>query len=132
MGTPRSPSCWPGPKLNCADAIASSFSRVLLMLTRRALLRQTAFLSLAPVVPGFLERTALAASPESDGRILVVVQLDGGNDGINTVVPFGDPEYAKYRRELRIAKNDLCKLSDGVGLHPSMRKAADLVEDGRL
>ena len=39
---------------------------------------------------------------ERDGRVLVVIQLDGGNDGINTVVPFGDEGYAKHRRELRL------------------------------
>ena len=102
------------------------------MLTRRGLLKRSALLSLAPAVPGFLSRTAMAARPDRDGRILVVVQLDGGNDGINTVVPFGDEEYARHRRELRLPTDRLCKLTDHVGLHPAMRRAADLVEDGRL
>ncbi len=64
--------------------------------------------------------------------MLVTLQLDGGNDGINTVVPFGDPAYAKYRRELRLPTDDLFKVGDGLGLHPSMRAAADLLETGRL
>jgi uncharacterized protein (DUF1501 family) len=102
------------------------------MLTRRALLKHSAFLSLATAAPGFLTRTAQAAGPDRDGRILVVVQLDGGNDGINTVVPFGDEVYAKYRRELRLPTDRLCKLNDHVGLHPAMRRAADLFEDGWL
>src|SRR5438128_10570817 len=89
-------------------------------------------LALAPTVPGFLARTARAAAPERDGRILVVVQLDGGNDGINTVVPFGDEEYARHRRELRIPADRVCKLTDRVGLHPAMRPAADMIQDGRL
>src|SRR6476620_5580089 len=102
------------------------------MLTRRALLRSSAMLSLAPAVPGFLSRTARAAVPERDGRVLVVLQLDGGNDGINTVVPFGDEAYAKHRRVLRLPTDKLCKLDSGVGLHPAMRAAADLYEAGRL
>jgi uncharacterized protein (DUF1501 family) len=102
------------------------------MLTRRSLLQRSALLSLAPTVPGFLSRTALAAPPERDGRILVVVQLDGGNDGINTVVPFGDEDYAQHRRELRIPTDRVCKLTDSVGLHPAMRPAADMIQDGRL
>src|SRR5262249_54034624 len=57
-------------------------------------------ISLASTIPGFLERTARAAAPEKDGRVLVVIQLDGGNDGINTVVPFRDEGYAKHRDEL--------------------------------
>ena len=102
------------------------------MLTRRSLLKHSALLSMAPAVPAFLSRTAMAAQPERDGRVLVVVQLDGGNDGINTVVPFGDEDYARHRRELRIPTDRVCKLTDRVDLHPSMRAAADMVQDGRL
>src|SRR4051812_15550439 len=103
-----------------------------LMITRRALLQNSALLSLSPVVPGFLTRTALASQPERDARVLVVLQLDGGNDGINTVVPFGDEAYSKYRRELRLPTDRLCKVTDGIGLHPSMKPAAPLLESGRL
>ena len=52
-------------------------------------------------VPAFLARTARAAAPDRHGHVLVVIQLDGGNDGINTVVPFADEGYAKYRKILR-------------------------------
>ncbi len=102
------------------------------MLTRRALLRDSAMLSLAPAVPGFLSRTARAAAPGRDGRVLVVLQLDGGNDGINTVVPFGDEGYARHRHELRLPTDKLLKIGEGIGLHPAMRPAADLFESGRL
>ena len=106
------------------------------MLDRRSLLKQSALLSLSPLVPGFLARTATAAAPERDGRILVVIQLDGGNDGINTVVPVGDELYGKFRRELRIPREQVRNLGqDGgieVGLHPSLRGAAELFEAGRL
>ena len=61
-----------------------------------------------------------------------MVQLDGGNDGINTVVPFGDEEYARHRRELRIPTDRVLKLTDQVGLHPAMRRAADMVVTGRF
>ncbi len=102
------------------------------MLTRRSLLKRSTILSLVPTVPGFLSRTALAVRPERDGRILVVVQLEGGNDGINTVVPFGDEDYARHRRVLRIPTDRVCKLTDAIGLHPAMRPAADMIQDGRL
>jgi uncharacterized protein (DUF1501 family) len=102
------------------------------MITRRDLLKGSAFLSLSPIVPAFLERTASAAAPDRDGRVLVTIQLDGGNDGINTVVPFGDEGYAKCRRELRLPTDKLFKIGEGLGLHPSMRAAADLLEAGRL
>ena len=60
------------------------------MLTRRQMLERSLLLSLSPVVPGFLARTARAAAAQRDRRILVVVQLSGGNDGLNTVVPHRD------------------------------------------
>ncbi len=89
-------------------------------------------LALSPTIPGFLARTARAAAPAKDGRVLVVVQLDGGNDGINTVVPFADEGYAKHRKALRIEAKDLLKINDRIGLHPGMRGAAKLLESGRL
>jgi uncharacterized protein (DUF1501 family) len=102
------------------------------MLSRRDFLGQSTLLALAPTVPGFLARTAHAAKPQRDGRVLVVIQLDGGNDGINTVVPFADEGYAKHRTALRLPKDRLVKVNDRVGLHPSLRGAGKLLESGRL
>ena len=95
-------------------------------------LRDSSLIALAPTLPGFLARTAHAAGPEQDGRILVVVQLDGGNDGINTVVPFTDEGYAKHRKALRLPEKRLIKVNGEVGLHPAMRDAGKLLESGRL
>jgi uncharacterized protein (DUF1501 family) len=102
------------------------------MLSRRDFLTRSALVALAPAVPAFFTRTLRAARPERGGRVLVVLQLDGGNDGINTVVPFADEGYAKHRRRLRLATGELIKLNDRVGLHPSLRDAAALLEGGRL
>jgi uncharacterized protein (DUF1501 family) len=106
------------------------------MLSRRSFLASTlrgsTLLALAPTVPDFLARTARAAAPERDGRILVVVELNGGNDGINTVVPFADEGYAKHRRLLRLSARELIKINDHVGLHPAMTGAGKLLESGRL
>jgi uncharacterized protein (DUF1501 family) len=49
-----------------------------------------------------------------------VIQLDGGNDGINTVVPFKDEGYAKVRDVLRLPADRLLKITKEVGLHPAM------------
>jgi uncharacterized protein (DUF1501 family) len=102
------------------------------MHSRRDFLKRAALVALAPTVPAFLARTARAAVPDRDGRIMVVIQLDGGNDGINTVVPFADEGYVKCRRALRLAREQLVKVNDGVGLHPAMREAGQLLESGRL
>ncbi len=82
--------------------------------------------------PGLRGADRMRRRARRDGRVLVVLQLDGGNDGINTVVPFGDEAYVRYRRELRLPTSNLCKIAAGIGLHPAMRRAADLFETGRL
>jgi uncharacterized protein (DUF1501 family) len=102
------------------------------MLSRRAFLQTSALLSLAPTVPSFLAQTARAAAPRRDARVLVVIQLDGGNDGINTVVPFADAGYAKYRKHLRLPAGQLVKINDQVGLHSELADAGRLLESGRL
>ena len=64
------------------------------MHTRRRFLQQSALLSLSPLVPDFLTASVSAAAADDNRNILVVIQLSGGNDGINTVVPFEDEGYA--------------------------------------
>jgi uncharacterized protein (DUF1501 family) len=74
----------------------------------------------------------LPARSERDGRVLVVVELNGGNDGINTVVPYADEGYARLRKHLRLPTAELKKVSDQLGLHPALGDFARLLEDGRL
>jgi uncharacterized protein (DUF1501 family) len=102
------------------------------MHSRRDFLKQASLVALAPVVPSFLAHTARAAMPDRDGRILVILELGGGNDGINTVVPFADEGYAKCRKELRLPKDRLVKVNDSIGLHPAMTEAGQLLESNRL
>src|SRR4051794_29625192 len=87
-------------------------------------------------VPAFLSRAA-AAAPRAGAKgakdtILVVVELTGGNDGLNTVVPFKDVEYARLRPTLKIAPAQLKKVNDELGLHPSLAGFAELLEAGQL
>jgi uncharacterized protein (DUF1501 family) len=100
--------------------------------SRRNFLRALPLISLAPTVPGFIAQLARASTPEQDARVLVVIQLDGGNDGLNTVVPFGDEGYARNRKSLKLEADRLIKVSDGVGLHPAMGEAGKLLESARL
>jgi uncharacterized protein (DUF1501 family) len=102
------------------------------MLTRRDFLKGSSLLALAPAVPAFLTRPARAAPSNRDGRVLVVVQLSGGNDGINTVVPYADEAYPRLRQQLRLPTAEIKKVNDRVGLHPALGDFAKLLDDGRL
>jgi uncharacterized protein (DUF1501 family) len=100
--------------------------------SRRDFLRAAALVALAPAVPGFLARSARATPSDRDGRVLVVVQLSGGNDGINTVVPYRDEEYRRLRKQLCLPTTEIKKVNDLVGLHPALGDFARLLADGRL
>jgi uncharacterized protein (DUF1501 family) len=102
------------------------------MLNRRTFLKSSSLLALAPTVPVFVTRTARAAETAKDSRVLVVVQLDGGNDALNTLVPLKNETYQKLRPRLKIADKDAVKLNDEFGLHPSFRQADKLIKAGHL
>ncbi len=86
--------------------------------------------------PRFLMRTAAAAPdagrPGARDTVLVVLELTGGNDGLNTVIPFKDPEYAKLRPTLKIGAGEVKKVNDEIGLHPQLAGLAKLLEDNAL
>jgi uncharacterized protein (DUF1501 family) len=116
--------------------------------TRREFLRSGLIMaSAAATIPAFLSSSAnamhaamrgLSSVPGvPDDHILVVIQLGGGNDGLNTVVPFGMSEYYKARPSIGIPEKDVHKLGgkngyDGIGLHPQMTAMKDMYENGLL
>lgn len=73
--------------------------------------------------------STLTEQPTSQDRVLVVIQLSGGNDGLNSVIPYANELYYKARPKLAIPKEDVLKFNLEVGLHPSMRGIANLMED---
>src|SRR4051794_36047468 len=133
LNRPNSKRACPSPSPCCSrDPKVSLAEREFNMLSRRQFMHCTSLVSLCPLVPSLLSRIANASTAEPDAKILVVIQLDGGNDGINTVVPFGDDAYARNRTALRLDTTKLHKLNDHVGLHPQMKAAKELFDDGRL
>jgi uncharacterized protein (DUF1501 family) len=98
--------------------------------------------SAAATIPAFLSSSANAMHAALNGlssvpgvpddHILVVIQLSGGNDGLNTVVPFGMPEYYRVRPGIGIPEKDVLKLSggDGIGLHPQMTGIREMYDNG--
>lgn len=103
---------------------------------RRDFLKTSSLIGIGATVPTFLAKTAWAApnlqSPRAKDTILVVVQLTGGNDGLNTVIPYKDAEYPKLRPTLKVPADQVKKLNDAVGLHPAMTELAELYQQGAL
>ena len=98
----------------------------------KASLAASTLVSLGPTLPSFLAQTAQAAAPRRNAKdtILVVVQLAGGNDGLNTVVPHGDDRYAPARPTLRLETARLHKIDHLVGFHPERLAFARLFREG--
>src|SRR5215467_14147412 len=112
--------------------VSSRERRIPMLSRRKFILHSSSLVSLSPLVPTMLLRAAQAATPQADAKVLVVIQLDGGNDGLNTVVPYADDAYAKARVKLRLETRELHKLDEHVALHPRMKSAKALFDDGRL
>ncbi|MFQ5677619.1 MAG: DUF1501 domain-containing protein, partial [bacterium] len=115
------------------------------LFTRREFLKNGMALATASfTVPAFLTRTAFAMGDPldaslvssrpgiADERVLVVVQLSGGNDGVNTVIPYRADPYYRLRPSLAIAKEKVLDVDGEIGFHPGLAAIKDLYDNGRL
>jgi uncharacterized protein (DUF1501 family) len=106
--------------------------------TRRNFLKaaagSSAILSFSPAAPNLFLRSMMAAEDQQNegDTVLVAVQLSGGNDGLNTVVPYQNDEYAGNRPTLRLAPNEVHKIDSQLGFHPRMGAFKHLYEQGHL
>lgn len=81
---------------------------------------------------GGMSASVPTAGTDPNGNILVLLQLRGGNDGLNTVVPFQNDIYYKKRPALAIPKRKVLALTDDLGLHPSLKAFRDLYDNNKL
>jgi uncharacterized protein (DUF1501 family) len=112
--------------------------------TRREFLRTSVLGgALSWTVPAFLANTFAAMQAEAvdsatqvatgrDSNILVILQMAGGNDGLNTVVPYSNDHYHRARPKIGLSENRILKLSDDIGLHESLAGFKDLYDAGQL
>ena len=109
--------------------------------SRREFLRRGLYgIGVTSALPPILGRAASALAAEGlrgrgeqrPERILVVVELTGGNDGLNTVVPCGNDAYYRVRPTLAIRKEDTIRISDEAGFHPSLVGFERLYKDGMM
>ena len=107
-----------------------------LHMDRRDFLKSAAMFSALGLAPQFLTRTVDAATQSirgfADDRVLVVVQLGGGNDGLNACVPWSDDAYYRARPQIGVRKDSLIRVTDDLAFNSSMKDMKALYDDGKL
>lgn len=99
---------------------------------RRDFIKTTGLASASLFVPQFLQALTPLPFEGKRNKRLVVIQLSGGNDGLNTVIPFANDLYYKARPTLAIAKPTVLRLDDECGLHPALTSLRSLYDQGHL
>lgn len=95
-------------------------------------------LAVAPMVPGFMMKSSAAEKvvnldqSQLSAPILVVLQLGGGNDGLNTVVPYGSSLYYQDRPTLAVAQKDVLPINNDMGLNPNLKDIKSLYDKGKV
>lgn len=107
--------------------------------TRRELFRRGGTIAVGLMTPPWLSaiakadliRQAKGKGPTSD-TVLIVCELAGGNDGLNTLVPYADAEYRKLRPTIGIGESEVIKLNETMGLHPNLAGLHQLYKEGKV
>ena len=109
------------------------------MLSRRSFLKRSALAVVAgAAMPAVFRRGVAAASTggapskASGRRVLIVVQLKGGNDGLNTIVPYTNGTYYDLRGELAIPQSSVLPMNNEVGFHPNLAALAPMWDAGKF
>ena len=106
-------------------------------INRRQFVSQAAASATAlSLAPGFITNTMTALAGQGkaagDNPILLILQLDGGNDGLNTLVPYGDDAYYRARPNVAIKPDKVLKLNEHLGLHPELVELKRMYDEGQL
>ena len=99
---------------------------------RREFLKYAGLISASTAATLLTPEILFAANPAGQKRILVLVELKGGNDGFNTLIPHSDPLYYQHRPRISIQQRQVLGLNDAVGLHPRMKTLMPLWDKGNM
>ncbi len=104
------------------------------MISRRKFIQIGSLASASLMVPRFLK--GFEYSPPlitgNNKKVLIVIQLSGGNDGLNTIIPYRNDIYYKSRQQIGIKREDALSLNDDTGLNPKMKGIKQLYDDGKV
>ena len=99
-------------------------------LSRRDFLKISSMASSMLFVPKFLKAFESNPMLDTKGKVLIVLQLTGGNDGLNTIIPYRNDIYYRSRPLIAIKKEDAINLTDDIGLNPSLKNIKTLFDQG--
>ncbi|MBL7808319.1 MAG: DUF1501 domain-containing protein [Saprospiraceae bacterium] len=99
---------------------------------RRDFLKSGSLATAALWMPGFLKSLETPGAVSVNGRKLVIIQLSGGNDGLNTIIPVRNDIYYKERPRLGIKREQALSLTDEAGIHPALSGLKSLWDDGSM
>lgn len=104
-----------------------------MQMNRRDFLKHSTLAAGSLLIPSFLKPLEAMSAPQMSGhRNLVIIQLSGGNDGLNTVVPYAMDEYYRHRQTIALPKDKLIRLNDTQGLHPAMAALREVYDQGQM
>lgn len=104
----------------------------MLILNRRRFLQVGSLASAAVMMPKFLKALERGHLAPPGNKVLVIIQLSGGNDGLNTIIPYRNDIYYKARPVLGIKREAALSLNDELGIHPALKGLKALYDDGSL
>jgi uncharacterized protein (DUF1501 family) len=99
---------------------------------RRSFIKKSALASSYFLLPNFLKALEPLELAEKTNRNLVIIQLSGGNDGLNTIVPFKNDIYYKLRPKLALPSNKVIPLAGDLGLNPALDALKEFYDSGEM
>src|SRR5215471_13023471 len=102
------------------------------VVSRRTFIKVSGMSIAAVVASSKLMKSVAYGSPLPLRRRLVILEMNGGNDGLNTVIPFGDSAYYDARRQIAIPPDQVLPLDDKFGLNPSLTNMRDAYKAGSV
>ncbi|HRE39728.1 MAG TPA: DUF1501 domain-containing protein [Ignavibacteria bacterium] len=104
-------------------------------ISRRKFIQLSSLASASLLIPAFikpLQASTFRRHISDNSKKLIIIQLSGGNDGLNTIIPYKNDIYYKYRNSISISENDVLKINDELGFNPVMEKLKGIYDNGNL
>jgi uncharacterized protein (DUF1501 family) len=112
--------------------LTGQYKKITMIIKRKDFIQIGSLATASVLMPEFLKAFERKTVVPSGNKVVVIIQLSGGNDGLNTVIPYRNDLYYSNRPKLGIQKTAALSLTDEVGLHPSLTAFKEFYDDGSL